>query len=159
MADSPARAFGTVYRRFQEAANQGYARRGWTGLTLSHVQFLSETDEAGTRLSEVASALRTTKQYAGRLAKEMASKRLVTLVADPVDRRAVLAKPTERGRAFLQDACEVRAELEAWYLGRLSASRATAFVAALRVLAGVAEGLVTGHSRSERSLAGGRPGP
>jgi DNA-binding MarR family transcriptional regulator len=140
MAASPARAFGTVYRRFQEAANQGYAARGWKGLTLSHVQFLSETEETGTRLSDVASALRTTKQYAGRLAKEMAAKRLVTLVADPLDRRAVLAKPTERGRAFLQDACEVRAELEARYLGRLSASRGAAFVATLRELAAVTEG-------------------
>ncbi len=135
MTDSPARAFGTVYRRFQEAANQGYAARGWKGLTLSHVQFLSETEETGTRLSDVAAALRTTKQYAGRLAREMAAKRLVTLVADPLDRRAVLAKPTERGRAFLEDACEVRAELEARYLGRLSASRAAAFVATLKELA------------------------
>ena len=141
MTDSPARAFGTVYRRFQEAANQGYAARGWKGLTLSHVQFLSETEETGTRLSDVAAALRTTKQYAGRLAREMAAKRLVTLVADPLDRRAVLAKPTERGRAFLEDACEVRAELEARYLGRLSTSRAAAFVETLKELAAEASSL------------------
>ena len=135
MVDSPARAFGTVYRRFQEAANRAYAARGWKGLTLSHVQLLSETEEAGTRLSDVASALKTTKQYAGRLAKDMASKRLVTLVTDPRDGRAVLAKPTERGRAFLQDACEVRAELETRYLGGLSTRRAAAFVATLKALA------------------------
>lgn len=139
MTQSPARAFGRVYRRFQEAANQGYEARGWKGLTLSHVQFLSETEETGTRLSDIASALKTTKQYAGRLAKEMAAKRLVTLVADPLDRRAVLAKPTERGRAFLQDACAVRVELETRYLSALSASRAAAFVAALRELAAVTE--------------------
>ena len=140
MVESPARAFGTVYRRFQEAANAAYATRGWKGLTLSHVQFLSETEEHGTRLSDVAAALRTTKQYAGRLAREMASKRLVTLVADPLDRRAVLARPTDRGRAFLQDACAVRAELEARYLGRVSATRAAAFVATLRELAAEREG-------------------
>src|SRR5262245_64096239 len=140
MIDSTARAFGTVYRRFQDAANQEYAARGWKGLTLSHVQFLSETEETGTRLSDIAAALRTTKQYAGRVAKEMAARRLVTLAADPLDRRAVLAKPTERGRAFLQDACQVRAELEARYLGRLSATRAAAFVAALEELAGATEG-------------------
>jgi DNA-binding MarR family transcriptional regulator len=139
MVDSPARAFGTVYRRFQEAANRAYAARGWQGLTLSHVQFLSETEESGTRLSDVAAALRTTKQYAGRLAREMASKRLVTLAADPLDGRAVLAKPTERGRAFLQDACEVRAELEARYLGRLPRSRAAVFLAALRDLAAASD--------------------
>jgi len=140
MTGSPARAFGTVYRRFQEAANRGYAARGWKGLTLSHVQFLSEIEETGTRLSDVASALRTTKQYAGRLAKEMASKRLVTLTTDPRDRRAVLATPTERARAFLHDACGVRAELEARYLGGLSPRRAEAFVATLKDLVAVTEG-------------------
>jgi DNA-binding MarR family transcriptional regulator len=134
MVNSPARAFGTVYRRFQEEANRGYSARGWKGLTLSHVQFLSETEETGTRLSDVAAALKTTKQYAGRLAREMASKRLVTLATDPLDGRAVLAKPTERGRAFLQDACEVRAELEARYLGQISARHATAFVTTLKKL-------------------------
>jgi DNA-binding MarR family transcriptional regulator len=64
----------------------------------------------------------------------LASKRLVTLAADPNDGRAVLAVPTERGRAFLQDACEVRAELEARYLGRLSGRRAETFVTMLREL-------------------------
>jgi DNA-binding MarR family transcriptional regulator len=139
MINSPARAFGTVYRRFQEAANRAYSARGWKGLTLSHVQFLSETEETGTRLSDVASALKTTKQYAGRLAKGMASKRLVTLVADPLDGRAVLAKPTERGWAFLQDACEVRAELEARYLRRLSTRRVASFVATLKELAATSD--------------------
>jgi DNA-binding MarR family transcriptional regulator len=139
MVNSPARAFGTIYRRFQDAANQAYAARGWKGLTLSHVQFLSETEETGTRLSDIASALKTTKQYAGRLAKEVASKRLIMLVTDPLDQRAVLAKPTERGWAFLEAACEVRAELEARYLGRLSKRHAAEFVATLRELVAASE--------------------
>jgi DNA-binding MarR family transcriptional regulator len=136
MLTSTARAFATLYRRFQEAANQGYAARGWKGATLTHVQFLSDLEESGTRPSDVAAALRWSKQYAGKLAKEMASKRLVTLEADPTDRRAVLAKPTERGRAFLQDACEVRAELEEEFLGKLSATRRGEWVAALKVMLG-----------------------
>jgi len=131
MVSSPARSVGTLYRGFQAAANRGYAARGWTGVTLSHVQFLSELDAEGTRLSDVAAALKTTKQYAGKLARDVASKRLATLGVDPLDARAVLAKPTERGRAFLQDACDVRAELESALLGRLSPTRAAAFLAAL----------------------------
>src|SRR6476620_6618110 len=140
MVSSPARAVGTLYRRFLAAANDQYEALGWKGVTMSHVQFLSETDQAGTRLSDVASALGTTKQYVGKLAKDLESKRLVTLVADPLDGRAVLARPTERGRAFLQDACEVRAELEARYLSQLPASRAAAFVATLKELAAATEG-------------------
>ena len=88
---------------------------------------------------DVASSLGTTKQYVGKLAKDLESKRLVTLVIDPSDRRAVLAKPTERGRSFLQDACEIRAELETRFLGSLPASRALAFVNALEELARATE--------------------
>jgi len=139
MTNSTARAFGTVYRQFQAAAEHGYSTRGWKGLTLPHVQFLSETAETGTRLSDVAAALKTTKQYAGRVARELAAKRLVTLETHPEDGRAVLAVPTERGRAFLQDACEVRAELEARFLGRLSPRRAATFEATLKALVSAPE--------------------
>ena len=111
MVSSPARAVATLYRRFQTAANEAYASRGWKDATLSHVQFLTETDEEGTRLSDVALSLGTTKQYAGKLAKDLESKGFITLAADPADRRAVLAKPTARGKAFYEDACDVRAEL------------------------------------------------
>src|SRR4051812_4621820 len=112
MGRSPARAIGTLYRRFQTAANEAYESRGWKHATLSHVQFLTEIAEEGTRLSDVAGALGTTKQYAGKLARDLESKGLIALTDDPADRRAILAKPTSRGRAFLEDACDVRAELE-----------------------------------------------
>jgi hypothetical protein len=39
----------------------------------------------------VAAALKTTKPYAGKLARDVASKRLATLGADLLDARAVLA--------------------------------------------------------------------
>lgn len=136
MVRSPARAVATLYRRFQTAANEAYASRGWKDATLSHVQFLTETDEEGTRLSDLALALGTTKQYAGKLARDLESKGFVTLAVDPADRRAVLAKPTARGRAFFEDACEVRAELEAEFLGKLSATRVAAFVAILDEMTG-----------------------
>lgn len=134
MLTSTARAVGTLYRRFQDAANKGYAARGWKGATLTHVQFLSDLDEVGTRLSDVAAALKWSKQYTGKLAKQMAARRLVTLEADRRDRRAVLAVPTERARAFLQDACEVRAQLEAEFLGKLSRPGAAAWIAAVKLM-------------------------
>jgi DNA-binding MarR family transcriptional regulator len=136
MVSSPARAVATLYRRFQTAANDAYARRGWKDATLSHVQFLTEMDEEGTRLSDLAAALGTTKQYAGKLAKDLESKGFITLTGDPTDRRAILAKPTARGRAFYEDACDVRTELESDFLSRLSPSRVTTFVALLDDLVG-----------------------
>jgi DNA-binding MarR family transcriptional regulator len=134
MESSPARAVATLYRRFQAAANDAYASRGWTDATLSHVQFLTETDEEGTRLSDIAAALGTTKQYAGKLARDLESKGFIALAVDPADGRAVLAKPTARGRAFFEDACDIRAELEAEFLGKLSPSRVVAFVSMLEDL-------------------------
>jgi DNA-binding MarR family transcriptional regulator len=134
MLDSPARAFATVYRQFQAAANAAYVRRGWKDSSLSHVQFLAETREEGTRLSDVAAALGTTKQYAGKLARDLESKGLITLVADPADGRAVLARPTAQGHAFFEDACQVRAELEKELLAKLAPSRAAAFVKILEDL-------------------------
>ena len=140
MGGSAARAFGTLYRRFQTEVNAGYAARGWKGVTLAHVQFLMEIDEPGTRLSEVASALKTTRQYAGKLAKDLEAKRLVTLTPDPLDGRAVLAKPTERGHALFQDACEVRAEMEAKFLAALAPGRAAAFAGMLEDLVAALDG-------------------
>src|SRR3954469_22654438 len=134
MVGSPARAVATLYRRFQAAANEAYASRGWKDATLSHVQFLAETEEAGTRLSDVAAALDTTKQYAGKLARDLERKGFIPLVADPADGRAVLARPTARGRAFFADASEVRAELERNFLAKVSPARAATFVAILEDL-------------------------
>ena len=137
MVTSPARAVATLYRRFQAAANEAYEKRGWADASLSHVQFLTETDEEGTRLTDIALSLGTTKQYAGRLARDAESKGFITLAADPADARAVLAKPTSRGRAFFEDACDVRAELETEFLSKLSATRRAAFVAMLDDLIGI----------------------
>lgn len=134
MVSSPARAFGTLYRRFQASATAAYAARGWKEATLSWVQFLTEVDEEGTRLSGIAAALGTTKQYAGKLARDLEGRGLIALAADPADGRAVRAKPTARGRAFYEDACAVRVELEAEFLRGLSPTRATAFVKMLEEL-------------------------
>ena len=129
--DSVARALGDLYRRFQDEANSRYARLGWPGLTLAHVQFLSELDEGGSMLSDIAEAIGTTKQYAGRLAKESADRGLISITDNPKDRRAVLVLPTDRGRAFLEDACTVRRELEDAFFEGADEGRRQAFLSTL----------------------------
>ena len=53
----------------------------------------------------------------------------------PDGRRATKqAEGGRRGRAFFEDACDVRAEVETEFLAALSPSRAETFVATLRVL-------------------------
>ncbi|HUX38560.1 MAG TPA: MarR family winged helix-turn-helix transcriptional regulator, partial [Rectinemataceae bacterium] len=114
-----------------ETANQRYAEGGWQGMTLAHVQFLSEVDEAGSRLSDIGASLGTTKQYAGKLAKEAAVAQLVSLEPHPHDGRAVLVRPTQRGRDFLEAACAVRRDLEIEFFRDFSESERKLFLALL----------------------------
>lgn len=125
---SVARALGDLFRRFQDMANDQYAQRGWKGLTLSHVQFLSEIEEGGTSVSEVAKALGTTKQYVGKLARELSAKGLLTLGPGPGDRRVVLLSPTELGGRFLDDACVVRSQIETELFRTLEGDQRQAFL-------------------------------
>lgn len=129
-----ARSLWELYRKFQSAAAARYGELGWKGLTLAHVQFLAEVEEAGTRLTEVAAALGTTKQYVGKLARETARLGLVEIQADPSDRRAVRVVPSKKGRSFLADACTVREELEAGFLEQLGPERLRVFLQALEDL-------------------------
>jgi DNA-binding MarR family transcriptional regulator len=123
-----------VYRQFQDRAARGYEKRGYDGLTIAHVHFLARIEETGTRISQVAVELGTTKQYASRLAREMELKGLIELLPDAGDRRAVLACPTERGRPFLEAASEVRRELERWFDARLGPDLAREFMKILSKL-------------------------
>jgi DNA-binding MarR family transcriptional regulator len=125
---------GDLYRKFQIAAAARYAGLGWKGLTLAHVQFLAEVEESGTRLTEIAASLGTTKQYVGKLAREAAERGLVELLKDPSDRRAVRVVPIRKGRTFLADACAVRRELESEFLARLGPDRSRVFLKALEDL-------------------------
>jgi len=129
-----ARALWELYRKFQHAAANRYADLGWKGLTLAHVQFLAEVEEAGTRLTEVAASLGTTKQYVGKLAREIARYGLVEIREDASDRRAVRIAPSKKGRSFLADACAIREELEAGFLMRLGPERSRVFLQALEDL-------------------------
>ncbi len=116
---SIAKSMMDVYRLFQDRLADGYARRAFAGLTIAHVHFLAQVNETGTRVSTIAEGLKTTKQYASRLAGELQTKGVIEMVPDPYDRRAVLVRPTERGQAFLEAAAEVRKELEQWFLAKL----------------------------------------
>jgi DNA-binding MarR family transcriptional regulator len=132
---SISKAMMDIYRLFQEHSAEGYAKRGFYGLTVAHVHFLSQVEEAGTHISTVAGGLGTTKQYASRLARELESKGLIELVSDPNDRRAVLVYPKEKGRAFLEAASEVRQELERWFDATLGPDLAQQFMQILSRLA------------------------
>jgi DNA-binding MarR family transcriptional regulator len=132
---SISKAMMDIYRFFQERSAKGYEKRGFRGLTVAHVHFLSQVEETGTRISTVAERLGTTKQYAGRLAQELAAKGLIELAADPTDRRAVMIRPKEKGRAFLEAAAEVRQELERWFIATLGPELAQQFTQILDRLA------------------------
>ena len=67
--------------------------------------------------------------------RELKSCGLIKVMLDPSDHRAVLVRPTERGRAFLEVAAEVRRELEQWYIAKLRPDLAQHFMQIISRLA------------------------
>lgn len=87
--------------------------RGWPEFTLSRSRLLACLDrEAGVRLRDLAVRAGLTKQAAQQLIDELATANLVERRPDPTDARAKLIEFTGRGRRFLEEADEVKGELE-----------------------------------------------
>lgn len=131
---SLARTWYEVYKQFQFWAEEAYKQRGWPEASLAHVHFLVQLEETGTRLTEVARLTGVTKQYAGRQARELEAAGLIESRPDDLDRRAVLVRPTPQGRRFLEDACQVQAELEQRFLGLLGPEKTAGLQQALQIL-------------------------
>ena len=114
--------------------------RGHEGLTLAHTNLLAHLDVGGTRMTTLAERVGVTKQAIGTLVGDLEAKSYVRREPDPVDRRAWVIAYTEVGRDFLQDAHEVKQEIEEEYAAVLGA----AGLRDLRVLLGKLVGRTAG---------------
>jgi DNA-binding MarR family transcriptional regulator len=93
--------------------------RGYEGLNLAHTNLLPHLDVGGTRLTTLAERLGVTKQAIGTVVGELEAKGYVRREEDAHDRRAVVITFTAAGWTFLQDAHEVKREIEAEYIATL----------------------------------------
>jgi DNA-binding MarR family transcriptional regulator len=90
-------------------------QRGHAGLSLAHTNLLAHLDIGGTRITTLAERVGVTKQAIGKLVGELEAKGYIHREVDPDDRRAAAITYTAAGRAFLQDAHQVKREIEAEY--------------------------------------------
>jgi DNA-binding MarR family transcriptional regulator len=93
--------------------------RGHEGLSLTHTNLLAHLDLDGTRITTLAERVGVSKQAIGNLVGELEAKGYVRRDVDSHDRRAALIAYTAAGWAFLQNAHEVKREIEAEYTATL----------------------------------------
>jgi DNA-binding MarR family transcriptional regulator len=106
-------------RNYSLQALRKLRERGHDGLSLTHTNLLAHLDVAGTRITALAERVGVTKQAIGSLLGELEAKGYVRREVDPHDRRAAVITYTAAGRDFLQDAHEVKREIEAAYTAAL----------------------------------------
>ena len=102
-------------RAYSEIALVKLHKYGHKGLTLFHTALISNLDIEGTRITMLADRAGVTKQAMGQLVSELETRGYIQREPDPEDKRAVLIKFTKLGWQFLQDAFEVKREIEADY--------------------------------------------
>jgi DNA-binding MarR family transcriptional regulator len=102
-------------RDFSLRAIEKLRIRGHIGLSLAHTNLLANLDLAGTRITTLAERVGISKQAIGNLVVELEAKSYLKRAVDPVDRRATRITYTDAGWQFLQDAHQVKREIEAEY--------------------------------------------
>ncbi len=102
-------------RSLEARAYDAVVAAGADDLTPTQARLMAQIDPGGTRVVTLAARARTTKQSAAFLVDQLERAGYVERVADPLDGRAKLVRPTPRARAIgdLADA-EVAAALREW---------------------------------------------
>ena len=109
------RLFQRAARMYSETAFEKAIDYGHEGLTVYHTALISNLDVDGTRITTLAERAGVTKQAMGQLVKDLEGRGYVKREADPADKRATIVQFTELGWKFLQDAFEIKQEIEAEY--------------------------------------------
>lgn len=97
----------------------------------SHGRILDLISESGTRPSTLAGGAWITKQAVGKRLRELAERGLITQVADPADRRAVLVRRTPAGDRVRRAAVAAIAAMEEEWAADVGRERYATFRAVL----------------------------
>ena len=105
-------------RLHTEVARRGYPEaRPALGVVLQHIR------DEGSRVTELAERAQLTKQTLVYLVNELERVGYVERVPDPADGRAKLVRPTAKGRAAVDEARAIAAEIERDIAGLIGAER------------------------------------
>lgn len=137
MPDDDAETLGELLVRVTRGQRRRWreALAPWD-LSPHHVRALRVvTDRSGTRLSELAEALRIAPRSATEVADALQARGLVERTPDPTDRRAVVLTPTEEGRRVQAEIAAARAADNRDLFARLDADDRATLARILRTLA------------------------
>lgn len=113
------RLFLRAHRDFSMRAIQKLRLKGHVALGLSHTALLANLDIEGNKMTILANRMGVTKQAVGKLVRELEEKGYVKMTESLEDKRAMCVVYTEKGWQFLQDAHEVKQQIEAEYMAIL----------------------------------------
>ena len=110
--DNIGRLFQRAARMYSELALEKLQAAGYEGLTLFHTSLISNLDVEGTRIVTLADRAGVSKQAMGQIVNDLEKRGYIERTPDPDDKRAVLIMFTETGYQFLEDAYQVKVEIE-----------------------------------------------
>ena len=111
------------YRAMENKVFAAVAAAGFDDMTVARGRVFQRIGPAGTRLTDLAEQAQVTKQAAGALVDELERAGYVTRRPDPTDNRARLVCIAERGRAAIEVASKVVAEVEAEWTRHVGVQR------------------------------------
>ena len=116
--------------------------RGVTGVEFRtpHTALLPHIDFEGTRLTELAARVGTSKQAVGELVAELEESGFLRRDPDPADARARLVRFTAHGRRALLHGLSILSEMEAELAAEIGSARMERLRADLGLLLGALEG-------------------
>jgi DNA-binding MarR family transcriptional regulator len=127
---------GQILFTFQDEVNTRLAHQGHEDIQQRHGAVFAYLDYEGTRATDLARRSGRPKQIIGLLVDELVDLGYVEREPDPVDRRAKLVVPTEKGRDAMRRADAIVRAIEARHAKAMGPDNYALFKAAL---AGVAQ--------------------
>ena len=122
--------------RLMEEVRAVFDSEDWSGLRQSHFRLLANVPPDGISVTDLAAALRMTKQAAGQFVTQLESSGHLTTTADPADRRVRLVVRTPLGDRTSKAVTARIRRLERAWARQVGADRYAQFRAVLEDLAG-----------------------
>jgi len=113
----------SAYEAWKAEFVRAMAEAGHAWFTPSRATLLGFVPRTGLRQSELIARMGISKQAVQQLVDGLEAECVLERVADPDDKRGRILRHTEKGRAALDDADRIKAEIESRYRARLGEDR------------------------------------
>ena len=137
------RLLDAAFDGFREELSRRIADTEFSDIRVTHGCVFGNIDPEGTRLTELATRARMTKQSVGEVATDLEQRGYVERVPDPSDGRAKIIRLTERGHKAQALGFELIADIEREWGERIGEERVAVLRDALEAITGERSAIVT----------------